>query len=399
MSKKAKAAVVHEAGGKFTIEDVELEDLRAGEVYVRIKAAGLCHTDLNMQFLLPMPAVVGHEGAGIVEEVGPGVDYVKPGDRVIISWPSCGVCSNCLTGKRYICEVQFPLLFSGCRLDGSQRRYGSRESPSRPAISSSRRSLPTLLVPESSLVKVEDEEVPWEIMAALPCGAMTGAGSVLSALEVGPQDELLVLGVGGVGQNAIMAAHLAGAYPIIAVARNPRRLELALELGATHTVNAKTDDVVARIKEIAPHGVSKALDSSGAVSSWVTAASVLRNGGTFGVVAAPEAETLGGGPHALLSKGIRVQFIMAGSVVRTGLPAQADRVVQAGTLPRGQAGHHLRLRRHQRGRPGGRRRTGHQARLAHALTVVRSGSACMRLIVRMHAPARWRPWGCGRRCA
>ncbi len=314
MSKMATAAVVHEAGGKFTIEDVEIEDLRPGEVYVRIKAAGLCHTDLNMQFLLPMPAVVGHEGAGIVEEIGPGVDYVKPGDRVIISWPSCGVCSNCLTGKRYICEAQFPLLFSGCRLDGS-RTVRLKGEPISACYFQQSSFATYALVPESSLVKVEDDEVPWEIMAALPCGAMTGAGSVLSALEVGPQDELLALGVGGVGQNAIMAAHLAGAYPIIAVARNPRRLELALELGATHTVNAKTDDVVARIKEIAPRGISKALDSSGAVSSWVTAASVLRNGGTFGVVAAPEAETLGGGPHALLSKGIRVQFIMAGSVV------------------------------------------------------------------------------------
>lgn len=320
MSMMAKAAVVHEAGGKFTIEDVEIEDLRPGEVYVRIKAAGLCHTDLNMQFLLPMPAVVGHEGAGIVEQVGSGCGYVKPGDRVIISWPSCGVCPNCLTGKRYICETQFPLLFSGCRLDGS-RPVRLKGEPISSCYFQQSSFATYALVPESSLVKVEDEEIPWEIMAALPCGAMTGAGSVLSALEVGPLDEILVLGVGGVGQNAIMAAHLAGAYPIIAVARNPKRLELALELGATHTVNAKTDDVVARIKEIAPHGVSKALDSSGAVSSWVTAAAVLRNGGTFGVVAAPEAETLGGGPHALLSKGIRVQFIMAGSVVaRAFLP-------------------------------------------------------------------------------
>ena len=314
MSKAATAAVVREPGGKFAIRDVELDDLRPGEVYVRIKAAGLCHTDLNMQFLLPMPAVVGHEGAGIVEDIGPGVDYVKPGDRVIISWPSCGHCENCLTGKRYACELQFPLAFGGCRLDGSRTVMLDGEPIS--ACYFQQSSFATYaVVPQDSLVKVEDESVPWEIMAALPCGALTGAGAVLNSLGVGPQNSLLVLGVGGVGQNAVMAAHLAGAYPIIAVARNPKRLELALELGATHAVNAKNEDVVARIKEIAPSGLSHALDSSGAVSSWVTAAAVLRAEGMFGVVAPPEAETLGGGPHAMLSKAICIKFILAGSAV------------------------------------------------------------------------------------
>jgi aryl-alcohol dehydrogenase len=311
-------------GGPFTLEEVELVDLRADEVYVKIEAAGLCHTDLNMQHFLPMPAIVGHEGAGVVVEVGTGVTYVKPGDRVIVSWPACGVCENCLSGKRYICEAQFPLLFGGCRLDGSRtvRLKGQEIS----ACYFQQSSFSTYaLVPENSLVKVEDESVPWEILAALPCGAMTGAGSVLNELRIGPQDDLLCFGVGGVGQAAIMAAHMAGAYPIIAVARNPKRLQLAMELGATHTVNVRTEDAVAKIKEIAPHGIRKAFDSSGAVSSWVTAATVLRMGGEFAVVAAPEAETLGGGPHALLSKAIRVQFIMAGSAVpRVFLPKMIE---------------------------------------------------------------------------
>ena len=294
-------------------------------------------------------------------------DYVKPGDRVIISWPSCGVCPNCLSGKRYICEIQFPLLFSGCRLDGSRPVRLKGESIS--ACYFQQSSFATYaLVPESSLVKVEDEEIPWEIMAALPCGAMTGAGSVLSALEVGPQDELLVLGVGGVGQNAIMAAHLAGAYPIIAVARNPRRLELALELGATHTVNAKTDDVVARIKEIAPHGISKALDSSGAVSSWVTAASVLRNGGIFGVVAAPEAETLGGGPHACCPKASASSSSWpALSSPRVFLPKLIEWYKQ-GRYPVDRLVTTFDFADINEAVAGSRRRTGHQARLADALT-------------------------------
>ena len=324
VSRTATAAVVREPGGAFTLESVELDDLRAGEVYVKIQAAGLCHTDLNMQHFLPMPAIVGHEGAGVVAEIGPGVTYVKPGDRVIVSWPACGACDNCLTGKRYICDAQFPLLFGGCRLDGS--RTVKLDGQEISACYFQQSSFSTYaLVPENSLVKIVDDDVPPEVLAALPCGAMTGAGSVLNELNVGPQDDLLCFGVGGVGQAAVMAAHMAGAYPIIAVARNPKRLQLALELGATHTVNAKTDDVVARINEIAPGGIHKAFDSSGAVSSWVTAASVLRMGGQFAVVAAPEAETLGGGPHALLSKAIRVQFIMAGSAVpRVFLPKMIE---------------------------------------------------------------------------
>jgi aryl-alcohol dehydrogenase len=319
MGKKATAAVVREPGAPYELESVELDDLRPDEVYVRIEAAGVCHTDANMQVMVPMPAVVGHEGVGIVEEVGAGVTYAKPGDRVIISWPACGSCSNCLTGRRYICENAFPLLFGGCRLDGSRTCKLGDEWISGAWFQQSSFATYAIALADS-LVKVEDD-VPPEILAALPCGAMTGAGGIISALRVGPQDEVLVLGVGGVGQAAVIAAHMAGAYPIIAVARNPRRLELALELGATHAVNAATEDVAARVLEISPGGVRFAFDSSGAVDCWKAAALTLRAGGTFGVCAPAEQETLGGSPHFFLSKGARIQFIMGGSVVpRVFLP-------------------------------------------------------------------------------
>ena len=319
MAKNATAAVVREPGAPYTLESVELADLRPNEVYVRIEAAGVCHTDANMQVMVPMPAVLGHEGVGIVEEIGSGVDDVKPGDRVIISWPACGVCPNCLTGKRYICDNAFPLLFSGRRLDGSETIKLGGEWISGAWFQQS--SFATYAVaPADSLVKVEGD-VPPEILAALPCGAMTGAGGILSALQVGPQDEVLILGAGGVGQAAVIAAHMAGAYPIIAVARNPKRLELALELGATHAVNAATEDVPARVQEISPGGVRFVFDSSGAVSCWKAAALSIRAGGTFGVCAAAEEETLGGSPHFFLSKGVRIQFIMGGNVVpRVFLP-------------------------------------------------------------------------------
>ena len=196
MAKTATAAVVREPGGRYTLETVELDQLRPNEVYVRVEAAGVCHTDANMQVMVPMPAVVGHEGAGVVEEVGVGVDYVKSGDRVILSWPACGSCPNCLTGKRYICDNAFPLLFGGRRLDGSPTIKLGGEWISGAWFQQS--SFAThAIVPVESLVKVEDD-LPPEILAALPCGAMSGAGAVLSALQVGPADELLVLGGGGV---------------------------------------------------------------------------------------------------------------------------------------------------------------------------------------------------------
>ena len=323
MGRTAQAAVVREAGGRYSIEKVELDDLRPNEVYVRIEAAGVCHTDANMQGMLPMPAVVGHEGVGVVDEIGSAVTEVKPGDRVIISWPACGECHTCLTGERYICDNAFPLLFGGRRLDGSPTIKLNGEWISGSWFQQS--SFATHAIASAdSLVKVGDD-VPPEILAALPCGAMTGAGGILSALKVGPLDEVLITGAGGVGQAAVMAAHMAGAYPIIAVARNPKRLELALELGATHVVNAANEDVPARVLEISPGGVRYAFDSSGAVSMWNAAALTLRPGGTFGVCAAAEQETLGGSPHFFLSKGARIQFIMGGNVVpRDFLPKMIE---------------------------------------------------------------------------
>ncbi len=323
MGRTSTAAVVREVGGPYSLEEVELDDLRADEVYVRVEAAGVCHTDANMQVMVPLPAVLGHEGAGVVEEVGAAVDYVKPGDKVIISWPACGVCPNCLTGKRYICDNGFPLLFGGKRLDGSQTIKLGGEWISGSWFQQS--SFAThALAPVESLVKVEDD-IPAEILAALPCGAMTGAGAVVSALQVGPADALLVLGGGGVGLTAVMAAHMAGAYPIIVVDVADQRLALALELGATHAINAAKEDTIARVMEISPGGVRYAYDSSGVVASWKAAAACVRAGGTFGVSAAVEQETLGGSPHIMLSKGNRIQFIMGGSVVpRVFLPKMIE---------------------------------------------------------------------------
>ena len=351
--------------GPFTLETVELDDLRADEVLVRIEAAGVCHTDLEMQHIVPMPAVVGHESAGVVEEVGPAVDYVKPGDRVIISWPACGECPSCISGRRDLCHVQFPLLFSGRRLDGSSTIKLGDEWISGAFFQQSSFAEYSI-APAGSLVKVEDD-LPWELLAALPCGVMTGSGSIINALQVGVRDDLVILGAGGVGMSAIMAGRLVGADPIIAVDINPDRLALALELGATHVVNAATDDVVARLAEIVPGGLRFAFDASGAPSSWSSALLSLGNGGVFGIAAPPRADGFGVDPNVMLSKA-RSDPVHPG---RRGhspdLLTQAHEVVQAGTIPRRQADQDLSLRRHQRGLRRGESRPGGQAGAAHAV--------------------------------
>jgi aryl-alcohol dehydrogenase len=320
MSKKAKAAVVHEPEGAFTIEDIELDDLRPGEVYVRIEAVGVCHTDMNMQQFVPMPAIVGHEGAGVVEEVGAGVESVKPGDKVMISWPGCGECPNCAVGRRDICDMQFPLLFGGRRKDGSSTVKLNGEWISGAFFQQSSFST-YAIAPADSLIKVGYDDIPFEILAAMPCGIMTGAGAITNSLGVTAKDDVMVLGTGAVGLSAVMAANLVGASPIIAVDINDDRLALARELGATHTFNPKNDDVVERVKQLVPRGLGFAFDTSGVPASWGVAIRSLCMGGTFGAAASPVSADLGFHPVEAFGKGLRVQFVMAGSSVpRTYLP-------------------------------------------------------------------------------
>jgi aryl-alcohol dehydrogenase len=314
MSKAARAAVVHEPEGEFTIEDVELDDLRANEVYVRIHAVGVCHTDMNMQQFLQMPAVVGHEGAGVVEEVGCGVDYVKPGDRVMISWPGCGVCPNCVVGRRDICDMQFPLLFGGKRPDGSSTVKLNGQWISAAYFQQS--SFATYAIaPADSLIKVEEEDVPFEIMAAMPCGIMTGAGAIMNSLGVSAREDVMVIGTGAVGLSAIMAAKLVGAGPIIAVDINDDRLALALRLGATHAFNVKNVDVEQEVRKLAPRGLRFAFDTTGLPISWATAVHSLCMGGAFAAAAMPVSQELGFPPFDMFNKGLRVQFVMAGSAI------------------------------------------------------------------------------------
>lgn len=313
MGKKCTAAVVYSPGGEFTIEAVELDEIRPREVLVRIEATGVCNTDTMAQHRVALPAVFGHEGAGIVEEVGSAVGEVEPGDRVMISWPSCGDCPSCVSGQPYKCDHLPRLNFGGARLDGSRTVKLGGEWISSAFFQQS--SFATYAIAPANSVVRAPRDLPAQMLAALQCGLMTGAGAVVNTLGAGARDQLMVLGSGAVGLSAVMAGRLVGAYPIVAVDVNEDRLSLALELGATYAFNAARDDIPARVRELLPRGVSCALDTTGLDSSWSVASQCLGMGGILGAVHVPAGDTLHFRVTEMMRRGAQFRFVMAGSAL------------------------------------------------------------------------------------
>jgi aryl-alcohol dehydrogenase len=288
------AAVLRTATDPFTIEELELDDPRPGEVLVRIVGAGLCHTDLlatNPAYPFPHPIVLGHEGAGVVAEVGAGVTSVKRGDRVVLSFDSCGVCDLCRRGAPQYCDSFYLMNLFGRRLDGSttMRTLEDREVTGHWFGQSSFAS--HALASERNVVKVGDESLALELLGPLGCGLQTGAGAVLNSIRPEVGDQLVVFGCGGVGLAAVMAAKVAGCRSIVAVDLHDSRLHLATEVGATHTVNAGTrDDVAGAIREITGGGADATFDTTGVAGVIRTAVDVLRPLGTCVLVAAGDPE-------------------------------------------------------------------------------------------------------------
>ncbi|MBZ4487293.1 NAD(P)-dependent alcohol dehydrogenase [Microbacterium sp. cx-55] len=250
MSTLAHAAVLDAVDAPFVFQDIELQDPKPDELLVRIVATGLCHTDLAVQHgHIPsaFPRVLGHEGAGIVERVGEATTGFAPGDHVALSFASCGHCENCVAGRVAYCLDFMTLNVAGVRADGS----GTMAAPDGGDVTGSffgQSSFASYsLVAARNAVKI-DASIPLELVGPLGCGVQTGAGTVLNSLGVGAGDALVVSGAGAVGLSAIMAAKAAGATTIVAVDVLPERLEVARELGATHVVDGRADDVVDQIK-------------------------------------------------------------------------------------------------------------------------------------------------------
>ena len=244
-----KAAVLYEKFQPLAIEDLELGEPREREVCVKLTASGVCHSDLHYMKgdrEHPMPVVLGHEGAGIVESVGPGVGYAQPGDHVVLSFvPTCGQCSYCVKGRQNLCEARYNL--QGRMLDGSTRlRNGTEEIYHFNGLSTFGE---YAVVPEDSLVKIR-EDAPLDRVALIGCGVPTGVGAVINTAKVKPGSSVVVVGSGGVGLNVVQGAVLAGAEAIIAVDIHGNKLEHALQFGATHLVNAATEDVIEKVRDI-----------------------------------------------------------------------------------------------------------------------------------------------------
>ena len=267
MTTSANAAICYGADKPFAIEPVTLDEPRADEVLVRIHACGICHTDMAVrdgQLPTPLPAVLGHEGAGVVEKVGAHITHVKPGDRVIMSFNSCGHCPNCDIDKPTYCYNFVPENWLGTRPDGSHTTHQNDHGVNANFFGQS--SFATHAIAHArNVVKVPQSaaDVPFSTLAPLGCGMMTGAGAVLRAMEVRTGMPIAIFGTGAVGLAAVMAAKIAGANPIIAVDVHDNRLALARELGATHTINGKTQNAAEEIRSICPTGLGYAFDTTG----------------------------------------------------------------------------------------------------------------------------------------
>lgn len=282
----ARAAVLRAADGPYAIEDIELRDLRAGEVLVRIVGAGMCHTDVLPRvpdFIAPPPIVPGHEGAGVVEAVGAGVTAVVPGDHVVLSFDSCGACANCAAGQPAYCDTFLARNLLGRELDGSTTATDAAGNPVGARWFGQSSFATHAIATERNTVKV-DPALPIELLGPLGCGIQTGAGSILCALDVQPGTSVAVYGAGAVGLAAVMAAKVAGATTIIAVDLQRHRLDLALELGATHTIAGDAPDVAEQVTAAASGGVQYAFDTTGIPSVMVTALRATRMTGKVGFV-------------------------------------------------------------------------------------------------------------------
>jgi len=287
---KIKAAVVREKSGPFRIEEIDLDEPRNDEVLVRMVASGLCHTDLvaRDQYLpVPLPAVLGHEGSGVVEKVGAGVKKVEPGDHVVMSYVSCGACQACKQGVPTHCPDFFPLNFNCTRADGSLTMRKGGE-PIHGCLFGQSSFGTYALAMERNVVKVR-KDVPLENLGPLGCGIQTGAGGVMNSLKVRPASSIAIFGSGSVGMSAIMAAVVSGCTTIIAVDINEERLKTARDVGATHTLHSGQSDPVREIREITGVGVDYSLECTGIPAVFRQAVDSIKIGGACGLIGAAPA--------------------------------------------------------------------------------------------------------------
>ncbi|MEC9014142.1 MAG: Zn-dependent alcohol dehydrogenase, partial [Chloroflexota bacterium] len=276
-----KAAVLHEVNQPLQMEEIDVALPGPREVLVRTKASGVCHSDLHFVeglYTTTMPVVLGHEAAGIVEAIGSQVNYVSPGDRVICCLSVfCGQCERCTTGRPVLCsrtglvrgQDEAPRLSQGGASVTQFANLGAYAE--------------MMLVHENSLVKIE-QDIGFEQMALIGCGATTGLGAAMNTAKVEPGSTVAVIGCGGVGLNAIQGAKLAGALRIIAIDGVEDKLTLARDFGATDVIDASSGDVETKVKDLTKGGVDYSFEAIGKKETAEQSFSILRAGGTATII-------------------------------------------------------------------------------------------------------------------
>lgn len=287
-----KSAVLHRVGGPFAIEEVELLPPRTGEVRVRLKAAGLCHSDWHFVHGLlerELPVILGHEGAGVIEEVGEGVTTLRRGQRVALNWaPACRHCYYCLRGEAGLCETFWDWR-NGTMPDGSTRFRIAGEPARQFSVLST--FTEQTIAPVESCVPLADD-ISFEVAALVGCCVTTGVGAALNTVDIRPGDSVAVYGCGGVGLNVVQGARLSNAWPIIVVDTDPAKEAIARQFGATHFVPAG-EDAHEKVKELTGgRGVEYAFEAVGPPAVQEAAYEATRRGGALVIVGvAPDGST------------------------------------------------------------------------------------------------------------
>lgn len=292
----ARAAVLNANNEPLAVETLTVRDPREGDVLVKLGASGVCHSDLHAitgDLPMPIPCVLGHEGAGVVEAVGPGVQRVRKGDHVVLNWvPFCGACWYCQSGRNYLCEMGYVKAMAAEVFHRNGTTIGQFAGVGSMAEYT--------VVPEASCIPV-DADLPMDRACLIGCGVMTGVGAVINTAKVQPGESVAVFGAGGVGLNVIQGAAISGAHPIIAVDLNEKKLALAKQFGATHTVVAGSTDPVEAVKELTGgRGVDFAFEVIGIPDVILQAFMAVRRGGKVVVVGVPSITAMVSVPGAFL---------------------------------------------------------------------------------------------------
>ncbi len=311
------AAVAHAPHADFVLQELTVEEPRAGEVRVAVAGVGLCHTDLvfrDQVATYPFPAVLGHEGAGVVEAIGEGVEGFAIGDRVIVGFSSCGACPRCAEDLPSYCRTFVPLNYAGMRVEDGSRAYAQGNAPVASHFFGQSTFATHAITRARNLVKVEGGAAPLELLGTLACGFQTGAGAIMRTFACPTGSSLVVFGGGPVGLAAVMAAKIRECARIILVEPVAARRAVGQELGATDVIDPGAGDLAAAIRALVPEGVDYAFDTTGNPGVIEAGMAALGSHGAIGLVGVPRdpAAAITVNIGALMTPGHRIYGIIEG---------------------------------------------------------------------------------------